>query len=203
MPPAGPHPWLLPAVRFSALTPLLHMVWQAGTGGLAADPVADVLNRLGLTALVLLLASLTVTPLRLASGFGFLAPLRRTLGLFGFFYASLHVVTYAVVDQGLDLAAIVEDVVKRPFILAGATAFLLLVPLAATSPRSMVKRLGAVRWKKLHRLAYVAPAFAVLHFFLRVKKDVSEPLAYALVLALLLSARLAVRLRARRAERLA
>lgn len=195
---SSPQPWLLPAVRFSATTPLLMMGWQAGTGGLSADPVADVLNRLGLVALVLLVASLGITPLRLATGFAFLAPLRRTLGLFGFFYACLHVVTYAFVDQGLDVGAIVEDILKRPFILAGAAAFVTLLPLAITSPRSMVKKLGAARWKRLHRLAYLASALAVLHFFLRVKKDVSEPLAYALVLALLLSARVAVRLRALR-----
>ena len=196
-------PWLRPAVWLSASTPALTLAVQAATGGLSAEPVADVLNRLGLTALVLLVGSLACTPLRVLTGFSALAPIRRTLGLFAFAYALAHVATYALVDQGARLGAIVDDIVKRPFILFGFLAFVILAALAITSPLSMVKRIGARRWKLLHRLAYVAGALAVVHFFLRVKKDVTEPVAYGAVLALLLLVRLAVSLKERRARQIA
>ena len=116
--------------------------------------------------------------------------IRRMLGLLAFFYAALHVTTYAVLDQGLDWHAIVDDILKRKFIFFGFSAFVLLIPLAATSTNSALSRLGYVRWKQLHRLAYLAPALAVLHFIWRVKLDIREPLSYGLVLAALLSARL-------------
>jgi sulfoxide reductase heme-binding subunit YedZ len=119
------------------------------------------------------------------------------LGLFGFFYAVLHVTTYAGLDQALDWHAIWEDVTKRKFIFVGFTAFILLVPLAATSTRGALKRLGYFRWKRLHRLAYVAPLLAVIHFIWRVKKDVTEPAAYGLVLGALLLVRVGVYVRSR------
>lgn len=190
-------PWLRPAVWLSASTPAITLAIQAATGGLSAEPVADVLNRLGLVALVLLLASLACTPLRVLTGWSALAPIRRTLGLFAFWYAFFHVATYAFVDQGARFGAIVADIVKRPFILFGFLAFVILTALAITSPLSMVKRLGARRWKRLHRLGYVAGALAVVHFFLRVKKDVGEPAVYGAVLALLLLVRLVVFLQQR------
>jgi len=112
------------------------------------------------------------------------------LGLLAFFYALLHVITYTVLDQGLDWHAIVDDVVKRKFIFFGFSTFVLLIPLAATSTNSALRRLGYVRWKQLHRLAYLAPGLAVFHFIWRVKLDVREPVAYGLVLAALLSVRL-------------
>lgn len=196
-PPAAP--WLRPAVWLSASTPALTLAAQAATGRLSAEPVADVMNRLGLVALVLLLASLACTPLRALTGFAPLAPIRRTLGLFAFWYAFFHVGTYVFVDQGAQPGVIVEDIVKRPFILFGFLAFLVLLALAVTSPLSMVKRLGAHRWKLLHRTAYLAGALAVVHFFMRVKKDVSEPVAYGSVLALLLLVRLVVLLQRRQA----
>ena len=136
----------------------------------------------------LLLLTLAVTPLRRLTGWGWLLRFRRMLGLFAFFYLSLHLVTYLWLDQFFDWAAILEDVAKRPYITAGFAAFLLLVPLALTSTRGMVRRLGW-RWQTLHRLIYPAAALGVLHFFWLTKADLREPLVYASVLALLLALR--------------
>jgi methionine sulfoxide reductase heme-binding subunit len=168
---------------------------------LGADPVNEALNRLGLSALVFLVASLAATPLRELFGWTWAIGLRRMLGLFAFFYASLHFATYAIVDQGLRGRAILADVTKRPFIISGFAAFLLLVPLAATSTANAVRRLGFARWKRLHRLAYAAGALAAFHFWLRVKKDVREPAVYAGVLAALLLARVAFAFRDARRRR--
>ena len=194
----GPRPWLKPAVFAAALAPLASVLLQAARGALGADPVAEALNRLGLTALVFLVASLACTPAREVLGWTWAIGLRRMLGLFAYFYACVHFATYAIVDQGLRGKAIVADVTKRPFILSGFAAFLLLTPLAFTSTAASVRRLGFPRWKRLHRLAYAAGALAAFHFWLRVKKDVREPEIYAAVLAALLAARVVVAIRDRR-----
>src|SRR5262249_45259387 len=194
----GPRPWLKPAVFAAALAPLAALLLQASRGALGANPVSEALNRLGLTALVFLFASLACTPLREIAGWTWAIGLRRMLGLFAYFYACLHFATYAIVDQGLRGKAILADVSKRPFILSGFAAFLLLTPLAATSTAAAVRRLGFPRWKRLHRLAYVAGALAAFHFWLRVKKDVRQPAIYAAVLGALLLARVVVVLRERR-----
>ncbi len=194
----GPRPWLKPAVFVAALAPLASVFLQAFRGALGANPVSEALNRLGLTALVLLVASLACSPAREILGWTWAVGLRRMLGLFAWFYACLHFATYAIVDQGLRGRAIVADVTKRPFILSGFAAFLLLTPLAATSTANAVRRLGFPRWKRLHRLVYAAGARAAFHFWLRVKKDVREPAVYAAVLALLLAARVVVAARDRR-----
>ena len=194
----GPRPWLKPAVFLASLSPLSAIALQAARGGLGANPVAEALNRLGLTALVFLVASLACTPAREVLGWTWAIGLRRMLGLFAYFYACLHFATYAIVDQGLRGKAIVADVAKRPFILSGFGAFLLLTPLAATSTAAAVRRLGFPRWKRLHRLVYGAAALAAFHFWLRVKKDVREPAIYAAALAALLLARVAVWALARR-----
>jgi len=193
-----PRPWLKPAVFTAALAPLAAISLQAVRGALGANPVAEALNRLGLTAIVFLVASLACTPAREVAGWTWAIGLRRMLGLFAYFYACLHFATYAIVDQGLRGKAIVADVSKRPFILSGFAAFLLLTPLAATSTAAAVRRLGFPRWKRLHRLAYVAGALAAFHFWLRVKKDVRQPAIYATVLGALLLARVVVFLRERR-----
>lgn len=195
--PRGPLPWLKPAVFTGALVPLAALGIRAARHTLGADAVAVGLNQLGLLGLVFLVASLTCTPLQTLTGQAWPIRLRKMLGLFGFFYVSLHFLTYVVLDQGLDLKAIYGDVTKRLFILVGFVAFLLLVPLAVTSTAAMLKRLGFARWKRLHRLAYVATALGVVHFFLRVKKDVSEPLAYAVVLGILFAIRIAGALKER------
>jgi methionine sulfoxide reductase heme-binding subunit len=191
------YPWLKPGIWVGALTPLALLIARAAAGTLGADPIAIALNQLGLLALIFLLASLAATPLKLRHGILWPIRIRRLLGLFAFFYASLHVLLYAVIDQGLSLRAILEDVTERKFITAGFAAFLLLCPLAVTSTSGMLKRLGARRWKRLHQLVYLAGLLAALHFFWRVKRDLTEPLAYALVLIGLLLVRLPTRARTR------
>jgi methionine sulfoxide reductase heme-binding subunit len=197
--PAGRKlPWLEPAVVAGGLIPLATLGERAYRGALGANAVAEALNQLGLLALVLLLASLAATPLKVVSGWTWPIRIRKTLGLLGFFYACVHFLTYAVLDQGLDLRAVYGDITKRPFILVGFSAFVLLVPLAATSTARTLKRLGFARWKRLHRLAYLAGILGVVHFFLRVKKDTTEPAICAALLALLFAVRLASWLKARR-----
>jgi sulfoxide reductase heme-binding subunit YedZ len=192
-----PLPWLKPGVFAGALAPLAAIVLRGAQGRLGANPIDQAMNQLGLVALVFLVAALACTPLKTLFGWTWPIRLRRMLGLFGFFYALLHVLTYSGLDQGLDWAAMWKDVTKRKFIFVGLAAFVLLLPLAATSTAGAVRRLGFARWKLLHRLAYVAPALGAVHFFLRVKKDVREPLVYAAVLGALLLVRVAFYLRTR------
>ena len=182
-------PWLKPGVLIGALVPLAVLVTRAFLHKLGADPVAIALNQLGLLALILLVASLAATPLKIMTGATWPIRIRKLLGLLAFFYASLHFLVYALVDQGLALSAIVKDVTERKFITVGFAALLLLVPLAVTSTSGMLKRLGAARWKRLHRLVYLAALLAAVHFIWRVKKDLSQPAAYAIVLGLLLAVR--------------
>lgn len=170
---------------------------EAATGTLAADPIAAMLNRFGLLALVFLIASLACTPLNVLFRWAWPARIRRMLGLFAFGYATAHVSTYVGIDQTFDFAAIVEDFAKRPFILVGFLAFVSLVPLALTSTNESVKRLGYRKWKRLHRLAYAAGIFASIHFILRVKKDLTEPLIYTAILAALFLVRGLVSVRKR------
>jgi methionine sulfoxide reductase heme-binding subunit len=183
------YPWLSPGVWVGALVPVLQLGFEAARGKLGADPVAISLNRLGLTALILLLASLSATPLRLVFAINWPMRLRRQLGLLAFFYASLHFLVYACVDQGLALSAIASDVAERKFISVGFAAFVLLIPLAITSTARMRKRLGGARWQRLHRLVYAAGLLACLHFVWRVKRDLSQPLMYAALLGVLLLVR--------------
>jgi len=187
----APLPWLKPGLFVGALAPLVVMVVEAVQGTMGANPVAEVENVLGLAALVLLMASLACTPARRLFGWTWPARIRRLLGLFAFFYVSLHFLVYLLVDQSLDAGRIVEDIVKRPFITVGFAALVLLLPLALTSTTASIRRLGYRRWTLLHQLAYVAGVLAVIHFFWRVKIDVSQPLVYAGVLAALLLIRLA------------
>lgn len=185
----GPLPWLIPAVIAGALVPLAVLIARAATGTLGADPVAIALNKLGLTTLILLVATLSCTPLRILFRWTWPMRLRRTLGLLAFSYASLHVLTYLVIDQGLDVRAVIADLYKRRFIVSGALAYLSLVPLALTSTAASVRRLGFERWKRLHRLAYLATILGVVHFIWRVKRDESEPVTYAVLLGALFLAR--------------
>ncbi len=197
----GQRPWLKPAVFTGSLVPLVVIIGEALLGRLGANPIAEALNRLGLMALIFLVAALACTPLKATFGWTWPIRLRRMLGLFGFFYALLHLMTYMGIDQAFDARAILADITKRKFIYIGFAAFVTLIPLAATSTAASVRRLGFVRWKRLHRLAYVAAALGVVHFTLRVKKDLREPVVYGLVLTALLLARVAVQLHARSLER--
>ena len=146
------------------------------------------------------MVTLCVTPLRRLANLPWLLRLRRMLGLFAFFYASLHFTTYIWLDQFFDVKEIVKDVVKRPFITVGFAAFVLLIPLAATSTNSMVRRLGAKRWQTLHRLVYLIGGLGVIHFWWLVKKDITEPFIFAVLLAALLIIRLLYLLRQQRAN---
>ena len=197
--PSGraPFPWLKPGVLLGALAPLVSILVRAGQGALGADPIATALNELGLSALILLIASLACTPARRIFGWTWPIRIRRELGLAAVAYASLHVLTYVVLDQGLNVRAILEDIVKRPFITVGFAAWVLLLPLTVTSTKASVQRLGFRRWQRIHQLAYAAGALAVLHFVWRVKLDVTQPLIYAGVLAALLAVRVVFWRRAR------
>jgi sulfoxide reductase heme-binding subunit YedZ len=189
----GPLPWLNPGILVGASAPLLSILLRARSGALGANPIAEALNELGLMALVLLIASLACTPLRTLVGWTWPIRVRRLLGLLAFAYATLHVAVYAGLDQGLDLRAVLADVFKRKFIFVGFAAFVMMIPLAWTSTKGAVRRLGYARWKRLHLLVYPAAFGAAVHFVWRVKKDLSEPLAYAAILAALLLVRVVAR----------
>ena len=174
------------------LMPLGLLVWRGFTGGLTANPIEFITHTTGWWALAFLMITLAVTPLRRLLDMPWLLRLRRMLGLYACFYASLHFLTWLVVDQFFDWEAIIKDIAKRPYITVGFTAFLLLLPLAATSTNAMVRRLGAARWQSLHRLVYVIAILGVVHFWWLVKKDIREPAVFALILIVLLGARLVV-----------
>lgn len=171
------------------LLPLLRLVALGVAGGLGANPIEFITRSTGTWALVGLLVTLSITPLRRLTGHAPLLRYRRMLGLFAFFYACLHFVTYVWLDQFFDPAAILRDIAKRPFISIGFAAFVLLIPLAVTSTHAMMRRLGR-RWQYLHRLIYPIAVFGVLHYLWLVKKDLTQPLLYAGILALLLLMRL-------------
>jgi sulfoxide reductase heme-binding subunit YedZ len=185
-------PWLTPGIWIGGLFPLASILLRAYGGRLSANPIAEVMNELGLSALVLLVASLACTPARHLLGWTWPIRIRRDLGLLAFLYASLHFLTYMLLDQVLDLGAIWEDIAERPFITVGFAALVLLVPLAITSTKASIRRLGFEQWNRLHHLVYLAGVLAVIHFLWRVKIDVSQPLMYGLVLAALLGVRLVV-----------
>lgn len=193
-----PMPWLKPGVFLGGLVPLAYILLQAGQGALT-DPIAQIMNELGLTALIFLVASLACTPAHWLLGWTWQMRIRREIGLFAFFYACLHFLCYSVLDQGLDWGAILADIAERPFITVGFAAFVLLVPIAVTSTNGWVRRLGYRRWLRVHQLVYFAGALAVVHFIWRVKIDVSQPLTYALILGALLGIRLLFWLRKRSA----
>jgi sulfoxide reductase heme-binding subunit YedZ len=176
-------------IALVCLLPLLRLVVLGVTGGLGANPIEFITHSTGTWALTGLLATLSVTPLRRLSGRSGLIRYRRMLGLFSFFYACLHFVTYIWLDQFFDPASIARDIVKRPFITVGFTAFVLLVPLAATSNQAMMRRLGR-RWQPLHRLVYLIALLGVVHYLWLVKKDITVPLVYGGVLGVLLALRL-------------
>ncbi|MGH8678684.1 MAG: sulfite oxidase heme-binding subunit YedZ [Burkholderiales bacterium] len=180
------------------LIPLGLLIWRALSGALGANPIEFITHRTGWWTLAFLMITLSVTPLRRLLDAPWLLRLRRMLGLFAFFYACMHFSIWLMIDQFFDWNSIVKDIAKRPYITVGFTAFVLLIPLAATSTNAMVRRLGARRWQRLHRLVYLIGTLGVVHFWWLVKKDIREPLAFAAVLGVLLGARL-VYLQRRRA----
>ena len=185
------------AIFVAALGPLFKLLMGVlyFPEWLGANPAEFITRSTGDWTLRFLLVTLTVTPLRRMTGWNWLLRLRRMLGLYAFFYGVMHASSYAGFDQIFDFSEILADIAKRPFIAVGFAALLLMVPLAVTSTNAMVRRLGAARWQTLHRLIYVIAPLGVLHFWWMVKRDVTEPAIYAVVLAALLAYRLAGRLR--------
>lgn len=181
---------LKPALFIVALVPLALLVWNALHDGLGANPVEAITFKTGDWGLRFLLITLCVTPLRRLTGWQALVRFRRMLGLFAFFYLCLHFLTYVALDAFFDLRYILEDITDRTYITLGFTSFVLLSSLAMTSTNAMIRRLGGQRWRRLHRLAYVAATGGVLHYLWLVKADIREPLIYLGILLLLFLARL-------------
>jgi len=199
--------WVLkPAVFLAGLVPAGWLVWAALTGNLSVNPLADLTKETGIWTLRFLCITLAITPLRTLTGWNALIKFRRMVGLYAFFYGSLHFLVYAIADRyaALDLtegyvtwsmwrqlaAAVWEDVYERPFITVGFTALMLMVPLAVTSTAGWIRRLGGKRWNQLHRLVYVSASLGALHYFWGVKADIRPPLIYAAIIAVLLGFRL-------------
>jgi sulfoxide reductase heme-binding subunit YedZ len=179
--------WILKAVVFLAcLMPMALLVWATVNGQLSANPLEDIRDTTGIWTLRFLMFTLTITPLRKVTGCHRLMRFRRMLGLFAFFHAALHFITYIWLDQFFAFGEMLADLTKRRFIMAGYVSFLLLIPLAITSTKKWIGRLGGKRWQMLHRLIYISAIAGVVHYFWRVKLDVQRPLIYAGVLALLL-----------------
>ncbi|WP_228720017.1 protein-methionine-sulfoxide reductase heme-binding subunit MsrQ [Methylococcus geothermalis] len=181
----------------AALIPLAKLSTGAVLGTLGANPIEKIIRTTGYWTLSFLLITLAVTPLRILLRQPWLVRLRRMLGLFAFFYGTLHFTGYLVLDQFFDWPAILKDIAKRPFITVGFPSFVLLIPLAVTSTDAMMRRLGGKRWQRLHRLVYVSAAGGVIHYLWLVKKDISDPLRFATLLTVLLGFRAIVLLRRR------
>src|SRR5581483_3449120 len=178
--------WMKVAVFLACLVPLARLGWKAMNDGLGANPIQVITYSTGTWTLVFLLATLAITPLRRLTGQLWLVQFRRMVGLFAFFYVCLHFTAYIWLDKFFDLHEVVKDVGKRPFITAGFTAFVLLIPLAVTSTRRMIVRLGGKNWQRLHRLIYVSAVAGVVHYIWLVKKDERVPITFAVVLGALL-----------------
>ena len=178
-----------PLVFSVCLVPLVWLAWDTMQQTLGPDPVAALEHRTGLWALRLLLITLGITPLRRFTGWHKAIRFRRMLGLFAFFYASVHLLIYVVIDLGGFWSQLLDEIVKRPYITLGFSAWLLLVPLAITSTKAMIRRLGR-RWQQLHRLVYVAAMLGTLHFFWLVKADHREPALYVGIFVILMLLRL-------------
>jgi len=200
-----------PIVFAAALAPFGYLAWRAYNGNLTADPLTKVTNDTGIWTLRFVVLTLALTPVRRLTGWNALVRFRRMIGLFAFFYGSLHFLTYLVGDRfaSLDfpdgfvalstlrnlLASIWEDIAKRPYITVGFIAFVSMIPLALTSTKGWIRRLGGRNWQRIHRLVYLTGIAGVTHYWWRVKADTSNPAVYALIVALLLGFRLALSLK--------
>ncbi|MGB5629850.1 MAG: protein-methionine-sulfoxide reductase heme-binding subunit MsrQ [Woeseiaceae bacterium] len=180
-----------PLVFLACLLPFTHVVTDALeiTGGLGANPIEAIMDRFGNWSLRFLLVTLSVTPLRRLMGWNWLARFRRMLGLFAFFYVLMHFLTWLVLDQGFLVSAILEDIIKRPFITIGFAALLLLTALALTSTNGIRRRMGR-HWQTLHNAVYLIGILGVWHYWWQVKKDITAPMIYAVILAILLGYRI-------------
>jgi sulfoxide reductase heme-binding subunit YedZ len=178
------------ALWLACLAPLTRLTYKGLTGGLGANPIEFITLSTGTWTLVLILSTLSITPLRRITGLNWLIRLRRPIGLFAFFYGCLHFTTYIWLDKFFDLHDMIKDVAKRPFITAGFFAFLLMIPLASTSTTTAVRKMGGKNWQWLHRLIYITGIAAVVHFWWKVKADHRVPAIYGAILITLLLARL-------------
>ena len=190
----------MPDVRFNklvvfvnSLVPLLLLLWDVYHKRVGSNPVEFVTRTTGMLALVFLTLAIAITPLRKIFGINSLVKYRRMLGLFAFFYGSLHLLTYVWFDRLFNILSVGQDVVRRPFILAGMTAFVLMVPLAITSTNRMIKRVGGKRWAMLHRVVYLSAIAGVVHFWMLVKADTRLPLTFGFIVLFLLGYRLFAR----------
>jgi sulfoxide reductase heme-binding subunit YedZ len=173
-----------------ALVPLIKLGYGGLMDMLGANPIEKITRNTGFWTLTFLLITLTTSPLRRLSGWNWLIRLRRMFGLFAFFYGSLHFLTYLVLDQFFDWDAILKDIVKRPYITVGFPSFVLMIPMAITSTDAMIRRIGGKRWRLLHRLVYLSAVGGVVHYWWLVKKDLTNPITFAVLLALLFGIRL-------------
>jgi sulfoxide reductase heme-binding subunit YedZ len=180
------------AVWLACLVPLGLLLWKGLTDRLGANPIEVITRSTGLWTLTFLMITLSITPLRRLTGQAWLIRFRRLVGLFAFFYGCLHLTTYVWLDQFFDVHSMVKDVYKRPFITAGFTAWVLMLPLALTSTAWAIRKLGGNKWQWLHRLIYLSATAGAIHFYWLVKKDVTVPVRYLVVLGVLLGARVAL-----------
>jgi len=194
-----PVKWIKIPVFLVCLLPAMHLLWRGLHQDLGANPVEAITDTTGDWTLRFLLITLAITPVRKIANQPWLIRFRRMFGLFAFFYACLHFTTYIWLDQYFDLRSMIKDGGKRPFITAGFTAFVLLIPLALTSTTGWIRRLGGARWQKLHRLIYVSGLAGAIHYYWKVKSDVREPVFYLAIVLLLLTFRVVTAARTRRA----
>lgn len=180
-------------VLINSLVPLVLLLWDVYHKRVGPNPLEFATRTTGMLTLIFLSLTVAVTPLRKIFGINSLVKIRRMVGLFAFFYGALHLLTYVWFDRWFNFVSVGQDVVRRPFILAGMTAFVLMVPLAITSTNKMVKRLGGKRWAQLHRLVYVAAIAGVVHFWMLVKSDIRLPLTFAFIVLFLVGFRLFVK----------
>jgi len=189
--------WLKPVIFLACLAPLGRLVWRGFHGGLGANPIETITHSTGDWTLTFLLITLSITPLRKLTRQYWLIGWRRMLGLYAFFYGTLHLTTYVWLDKFFDVHEMLADIAKRRFITAGMTAFTLMIPLALTSTRWAIRKLGGKRWQILHRLIYASAAAGVIHYIWLVKADLKKPLEYASVLGVLLAYRVVAWMAAR------
>lgn len=182
--------WIKPVIFLACLGPLARLAWKGFHGMLGANPIEVITHSTGDWTLTFLLVTLSITPLRKLTRQYWLIGLRRMFGLYAFFYSFLHLMTYVWLDKFFDVHEMLRDVAKRRFITAGLTAFVLMIPLALTSTKGWIRRIGGKRWQALHRLIYASAIAGVIHYAWLVKADLHKPLEYAAVLAVLLSYRL-------------
>lgn len=180
------------AIFLSALVPLARLGWKALHGGLGANPIEFITHSTGDWTLILVLITLSITPLRRITRQYWLIGVRRMIGLFAFFYGTLHFLTYIWLDKFFDVHEMVKDIAKRPFITVGFSAFVLMIPLALTSTTASIRRLGGRNWQRLHRLIYLTGILGVVHYLWLVKADRHKPLEYGAVLGILLLYRVVV-----------